>query len=82
MGKAPIGVSKLAKQYCKPVIALAGSVTPEARACNQAGIDAYFPIVRKLTTLQEAMNKENAWNNMVETVEQIFRLLKIKIGEK
>ena len=75
MGKAPVGVAKLAKKYNAKVIAFAGSVTPEATACNQAGIDAFFPIVRGITTLEEAMNPECAKINMRATVEQVFRLL-------
>ena len=75
MGKAPVGVAKLAKKYNAKVIAFAGSVTPEATACNQAGIDAFFPIVRGITTLEEAMNPENARANMRSAVEQVFRLL-------
>lgn len=74
MGKAPIGVAKLAKQYGKTVIAFAGSVTRDARECNQYGIDAYFPILRTITTLEEAMNSENAKRNLSDTVEQVFRL--------
>ena len=75
MGKAPVGVAKRAKKYGAKVIAFAGSVTPEATACNEAGIDAFFPIVRGVTTLEEAMKTENAKNNMSMTVEQVFRLL-------
>lgn len=78
MGKAPVGVAKMAKLYNKPVIAFVGSVTKEAKLCNQEGIDAYFPIIRNITTLQEAMAKENAKNNLTDTVEQVFRLWKIK----
>ena len=75
MGKAPVGVAKLAKKYGSKVVAFAGSVTPEATACNVAGIDAFFPIVRGITTLAEAMEPENAKANMAATVEQVFRLL-------
>ena len=46
MGKAPAGVAAMAKQYGALVLAFAGSVTEDAGACNQAGIDAFFPIVR------------------------------------
>lgn len=74
MGKAPIGVAKLAKQYGKTVIAFAGSVTRDARECNQYGIDAYFPILRTITTLEEAMNSENAKRNLSDTAEQVYRL--------
>ena len=43
MGKAPVGVARLAKKHNIPVTAFAGSVTKEAIACNQNGIDAFFP---------------------------------------
>lgn len=81
MGKAPIGVAKLAKAHHKPVIAFAGSVSKDAIECNRYGIDAYFPILRKISTLEEAMNKENAYNNLCDSVEQVFRLWKIKKKE-
>ena len=74
MGKAPVGVAALAKKYGKTVVALAGSVTREAVACNEKGIDAFFPILRGICTLEEAMNPENAKNNMADTAEQVYRL--------
>lgn len=75
MGKAPIGVAKLAKKYDKKVLAFAGCVTDDAVECNSHGIDAFFPILRSIVTLDEALNKENAAKNMADTVEQVFRLL-------
>lgn len=75
MGKAPVGVAKLAKKHGKTVLAFAGCVTKEAVACNSKGIDAFFPIVRRSTTLEEAMEYENACNNMMDSVEQAFRLI-------
>ena len=75
MGKAPVGVAKLAKKYNAKVIAFAGSVTKEATACNKEGIDAFFPILRGVCTLADAMDPVNARNNMIATVEQVFRLL-------
>lgn len=75
MGKAPVGVARLAKKYNAKVIAFAGSVTKEATACNKEGIDAFFPILRSVCTLAEAMNPVAARNNMTATVEQVFRLL-------
>ncbi len=76
MGKAPVGVAKLAKKYAKPVLAFSGCVTPEARGCNAHGIDAFFPIVRKPCSLQEAMDKQNAYQNLCDTAEQAFRLIR------
>lgn len=75
MGKAPVGVARLAKKYDAKVVAFAGGVTEGADACNDAGIDAFFPIVRGVTTLEDAMKKENAQKNMTATAEQVFRLL-------
>ena len=75
MGKAPVGVARLAKKYNAKVIAFAGSVTKEAAACNKEGIDAFFPILRGVCTLAEAMDPVAARNNMTATVEQVFRLL-------
>lgn len=76
MGKAPAGVAELAKKYGCKVIAFAGSVTEDAIVCNEKGIDAFFPIVRGATTLEEAMEKENAKRNMELAVEQVFRVIK------
>ena len=76
MGKAPVGVAKLAKKYGKKVIAFAGAVQRDARACNDAGIDAFFPILRGVVTLEEAMKNENAKQNLADTAEQVIRLMK------
>ena len=80
MGKAPIGAAKIAKKYGKPVIAFAGSVTPDAAECNEQGIDAFFPILRSAVSLQEAMDPLNARKNMADTAEQVFRLIRSGIG--
>ena len=77
MGKAPIGVAAIAKKYGKPVLAFSGCVTEEAGVCNQYGIDAFFPVLRTVTTLEEAMEKEQAKRNLSATVEQVFRLVKL-----
>lgn len=75
MGKAPIGVARLAKQYQKPVIAFSGCVTDEAVVCNEHGIDAFFPILRAPCTLREAMDCDHAYKNLKDTAEQVFRLI-------
>ena len=76
MGKAPIGVAEIAKKYHKPVIAFSGCVTEDAIACNSHGIDAFFPILRTVTSLEDAMLPDNARKNMVSCSEQVFRLIK------
>ena len=77
MGKAPVGVAKLAKKFNIPVLAFAGSVTKDATECNKNGIDAFFPILRGISTLEEAMKTENAKQNLTDTAEQAFRLFNI-----
>lgn len=77
MGKAPIGVAAIAKKYGKSVLAFSGCVTEESGVCNQYGIDAFFPVLRTVTTLEEAMEKEQTKRNLSATVEQVFRLIKI-----
>ena len=78
MGKAPVGVAKLAKKYHKPVIAFAGGIEKGAEACNKAGITAFFPAARGVTTLDEAMRPETAAENLAESAEQVFRLLTLR----
>lgn len=75
MGKTPSGVATLAKKYGKPVIAFAGCVTEGATECNNHGIDAFFPILRTVTTLDAALDKENARKNLISASEQVFRLI-------
>ena len=76
MGKAPVGVARLAKMYGKPVIAFAGCVTKDAAALNECGIDAYFPILRAVCSLEDAMNSESAAENLSVTAEQVFRVIR------
>ena len=57
------------------MIALAGAVTDGAEKCNHHGIDAFFPILRQITTLDEAMDPDTAKQNLTKTAEQIIRLI-------
>lgn len=75
MGKAPMGIAKLAKKYGKPVIALAGSVLANAAACNDVGIDSFFSVLQSPITLQEAMQEDVVLKNIEMTACQIFRLI-------
>ena len=76
MGKAPIGVAKMAKRYGKCVLAFSGVLGDGVEAVNAAGVDAYFPILRKLVSLEEALDVKNAAANLSATVEQAFRLMR------
>ncbi len=78
MGKAPIGVAKLAKKHNKKVIAFSGCRTDDASVCNEHGIDAFFPIIPGVVTLDEALDTDNAYKNLKNTAEQVFRLVLLK----
>ncbi len=77
MGKAPVGVAKIAKKYGKPVIAFSGAVRDGAELCNTAGIDAFFPILRSVGTLENAMDMENTAKKLSDTAEQVWRLIRV-----
>lgn len=79
MGKAPSGIAKLAKKYNKPVIAFAGKLSSDADLCNSHGIDAFFSIQSKPSSLEEAMDKSNALENLKSVAQQVFRLIKLEI---
>ena len=76
MGKAPVGVARMAKKYEKPVIAFAGCVTDDAYKLNDHGIDAFFPILKAPCTLESAMDVDNAFKNLSDTAYQAFNLIK------
>lgn len=77
MGKAPIGVARLAKKYNKTVIAFAGVVDNDAVAVNDKGIDAFFPIIDKITSTDEAMSIEKSKENLKRSVSQVFNIIDI-----
>ena len=57
------------------MIAFCGCTTADAEICNEHGIDAFFPIAREASSLEEAMNPDIAFDNMADTAEQVFRLI-------
>lgn len=76
MGKAPVGIAKLAKKYGKPVVAFCGCATKDASVCNDHGIDAIFPILKAPCTVEEAMQIPTSERNLKETATQVLRLIK------
>ena len=77
MGKAPVGVAKLAKTKNIPVIALAGGVADDAGEVHNHGIDSISSIMNYPMTLEEAMEPKRASILVEKNVEEIFRLIKI-----
>lgn len=55
-GKVPIGVAKIAKRYNKPVIGIAGSLTPDVAVVHQHGLDAVFSVLYRVCSLEDALS--------------------------
>ena len=78
MGKAPGGVLRRAMRRGVPVVAIGGSVDPEAVGpLMEAGFAGLFPIVSGPMDLAEAMKPQTAARGIRQTVCQIIRLLNL-----
>ena len=75
MGKVPAGVAACAKKYGKKVIAFCGIAGEGAEELYPLGVDAIFPILRRITTLEEAMRPETARENLAFTACQVFEII-------
>lgn len=71
-GKAPIGVAGVAKQFGKPVIAIVGCLREDYEVVYQHGIDAVFPIIRQLGTLETVL--ANGHYNLISAAQNIAKL--------
>jgi len=74
-GKVPSSVAKLAKQYNKLVVALAGIVDDDIQGCLDDGIDAAFCVQRGPIDISDAMGALTIGNNLTATTAQVFRLI-------
>lgn len=77
MGKAPSGVAEVAKKYAIPVIGIAGALGKDVELINDKGIDAFFSITPKPISLEKAMDREFAKENLKRTISQIMRVYKL-----
>ncbi|MEG0100485.1 MAG: glycerate kinase [Citrobacter sp.] len=73
-GKVPVGVANVAKRYNKPVIGIAGSLTPDVGIVHKYGIDAVFSVIYTICTLDDALN--NAKENVRMTARNVAATLK------
>lgn len=60
-GKTPIGVAKTAKAFGIPTLALAGCVSPDYAVVLEHGLDAVFPIIPGIQSLDQVL-REGACN--------------------
>ncbi|WP_432723057.1 glycerate kinase [Jeongeupia wiesaeckerbachi] len=56
-GKTPIGVARVAKRHGKPVIGIAGCLTPDVGVVHAHGIDAVFSVLYHACDVEEALAK-------------------------
>ncbi|ALB54109.1 glycerate kinase [Cronobacter universalis] len=74
-GKTPIGVARVAKQFQRPVVAIAGSLTPDYQIVHEHGIDAAFSVLDRIVTLQEAL--DDAERNLRVTARNVAALWRL-----
>lgn len=74
-GKTPIGVAKTAKANNTPVIAITGCLREDYDVVYNHGIDAVFPIIRQLGTLEETLAKGR--ENLESAAQNVARLYKL-----
>jgi len=72
-GKAPIGVAKLAKEYGRPVIGIAGTLGEGNELLYRHGFTSIFSIMEKPMPLVDAISKAEIL--LANTSERIIRLL-------
>ena len=77
MGKTPVGIAKLAKKYNKKVIAFCGVCDNDAVYVNERGIDAFFPILNKCMSTNEAIDKKVSEENLYRSVDQVMKLINL-----
>lgn len=74
-GKVPVGISKRAKKYGVPVLAIVGDIGEGAEAVYDYGIDSIMSSVNKAMPLSEAM--ERSAELLEEAAVRAMRMIKI-----
>lgn len=74
-GKVPLGVAKMAKKYGVPVIAIGGSLSPDASLLYNRGIDAMDSTIMEPMSLEDAMRE--ACSLLIDATERVMRLVKV-----
>ncbi len=71
-GKVPMGVARRGKALGVPVVVIAGTVLPSAEILHREGVSAYFSIINRPMSLQEAM--EGAAELLENQTAEVIRL--------
>ncbi len=72
MGKGPIHIARLGKKFGKEVIVFAGCLGPHAEKCLEEGVSAYYGILPSCMSREEGMVAETAYENLKNSVYQVF----------
>lgn len=75
-GKAPVGIAELAYSNNVPCVALVGQQTSNLTELRAIGFTSVFPIVSKISTLEEAMNQ--GIDNLTNMAERVGFLLNMR----
>ncbi|PWC45857.1 glycerate kinase [Azospirillum sp. TSO22-1] len=76
-GKTPIGVARVAKRHGKPVVGIAGCLTPDVGVVHAHGIDAVFSVLYRPCTVAEAL--AGAADNVRQAARNVAAA--IRVGE-
>ncbi|WP_058910878.1 glycerate 2-kinase [Entomohabitans teleogrylli] len=74
-GKVPVGVASVARKYHKPVIGIAGSLSPDVAIVHQYGIDAVFSVLNRIVSLDDALR--DAFDNIYRASRNIAAALRV-----
>ncbi|QIW16365.1 glycerate kinase [Pasteurellaceae bacterium RH1A] len=74
-GKTPVGVAQAAKLFGKPVVAVVGCLKEDYEVVYDKGIDAVFPIIRHLHSLEDTLKMGR--ENLISTAQNIARLYRL-----
>ncbi len=75
LSKTPVGVARVAREQGVPVIAIAGSLAPDADIVHDFGIDAVFSVLCRPCSLAEALSE--AGNNVRSTAHNVAVTIKL-----
>jgi len=78
-GKVPLGVARRSRALGVPVVVIAGTVLPSAEVLHREGVGAYFSILNRPMSLQEAMAE--AAELLENQVAEVIRLFSIQNRE-
>ena len=61
------------------LLLMLSACSPDSRMADRTGSDfaSFFSIIREISTLEQALDTKNAYDNLQKTAYQVFRLLRM-----